>query len=70
MLLLVLAGELTAIGFLVAAKSILRFGDIQGAEERKLTEYVIIGTFMSFGWAMLTALATRAALLHHLAGGP
>jgi len=60
---LVLAGQITAIGFLVAAKSILRFGSI--ADDRRATEYVIIGTLASFGWAITVALATqtlRAAL--------
>src|SRR6056297_964421 len=60
---LVLAGQITAIGFLVAAKSILRFGSI--ADDRRATEYVIIGTLASFGWAIAVALATqtlRAAL--------
>lgn len=58
--LLVLAGQIAGIGFLVAAKSILRFGTISG--DRKATEYVIIGTLFSFGWALLIALATQSLL--------
>lgn len=42
-----------AIGFLLAAKSIFRFGDLKEAKDRKLTEYVLIGTLISFGIAML-----------------
>ncbi|CUH66697.1 hypothetical protein TG4357_02585 [Thalassovita gelatinovora] len=58
--LLVLAGQIAGIGFLVAAKSILRFGTISG--DRKATEYVIIGTLFSFGWALLIALGTQSLL--------
>lgn len=60
-LLLILSGQPNGVGFLIAAKSILRFGDIKDAHQRRVTEYVIIGTFLSFGWAILVAaLATRA----------
>lgn len=45
-----------AIGFLIAAKSILRFSDLSRAKDRKLTEYVLIGTLLSFGLAILVAL--------------
>ncbi|WP_323783326.1 DUF3307 domain-containing protein [Thalassovita sp.] len=58
--LLVLAGQIAGLGFLVAAKSILRFGTISG--DRKATEYVIIGTLFSFGWALLIALGTQTLL--------
>ncbi|MGK0323304.1 MAG: hypothetical protein ACJARX_002157 [Psychroserpens sp.] len=44
------------IGFLLAAKSIFRFGDLSRAKDRKLTEYVLIGTLVSFGMAMLIGL--------------
>lgn len=59
-LVLMLAGEITAIGFLVAAKSILRFGTV--ADNRRVTEYVIIGTLASFGWAMGVGLGAEALL--------
>lgn len=57
---LILAGLPIGIGFLVAAKSVLRFetakeGDL--TENRKRSEYVIIGTLASFGWAILVSLA-------------
>lgn len=55
---LILAGDLAAIGFLIAAKSVLRFGAV--GESRAASEYVIIGTLASFGWAIVTALATQA----------
>ncbi|WP_088323026.1 DUF3307 domain-containing protein [Polaribacter tangerinus] len=42
-----------AIGFLLAAKSVFRFGDLTSAKDRKLTEYILIGTLLSFGLAVL-----------------
>ena len=54
-----LLGEFNAIGFVIAAKSILRF---EYARDPAKSELVIIGTLASFGWAVLTALATAAAL--------
>lgn len=51
-----------AAGFLIGAKSILRFGT--ASRDQRTAEYVIIGTLASFGWAILAALATQAALVH------
>ncbi len=45
-----------AIGFLVTAKSVFRFGDLTSSKDRKLTEYVLIGTLLSFGLAILTGI--------------
>lgn len=53
---LVLTNQLATIGFLIAAKSFLRFG---AAQERKASEYVIIGTLTSFGWAFAVAWGVR-----------
>jgi hypothetical protein len=41
-------GSPEIIGFLIAAKSVFRFGDISKAKNRKLTEYILIGTLLSF----------------------
>ncbi|SFZ91420.1 Protein of unknown function [Flaviramulus basaltis] len=41
------------IGFLIAAKSVFRFGDLSKAKDRKLTEYILIGTLLSFGLAIV-----------------
>ena len=60
--LLVMIQQPAGIGFLIAAKSILRFGDIRDAHRRRMTEYVIIGTLLSFGWAILFSALTYAAL--------
>ena len=54
--LLVLTGQAAGIGFLIAAKSVLRFGTVK--DEGKLSEYVIIGTLASFGWAIAASAAT------------
>lgn len=43
------------IGFLLAAKSVFRFGDLTNAKDRNLTEYILIGTLLSFGLAILIA---------------
>lgn len=49
----VIMQEWQAIGFLIAAKSVFRFGDLSRAKDRKLTEYILIGTLLSFGFAIL-----------------
>jgi hypothetical protein len=43
------------VGFLLAAKSIFRFGDLKENKEIKLTEYILIGTLISFALAILIA---------------
>jgi hypothetical protein len=50
------------IGFLLAAKSVFRFGDLTRAKNRKLTEYILIGTLLSF----LIAIATGLIVMHFL----
>lgn len=57
--LLVAIGQPAGIGFLIAAKSILRYDT---AAQQKLGEYVIIGTLASFTWAIAMAYATFWAL--------
>lgn len=61
-LILVLLGQPGAIGFLITAKSILRFGEVSrdgaAGDGRRISEYVIIGTLASFAWALAAAHAT------------
>jgi hypothetical protein len=57
---LILIGEPNAIGFLIAAKSILRFGELK--EDRRDAEYVIIGTMWSLVCALLVSLAVRTLI--------
>lgn len=52
----VVMNQWQAIGFLIAAKSVFRFGDLSKAKDRKLTEYILIGTLLSFGIAILIGL--------------
>jgi hypothetical protein len=58
----IMTGYFASIGFLMAAKSIFRFGDLTQAKDRKLTEYVLIGTLISFGAAMATEFLVKYAL--------
>lgn len=62
----ILTGHFEAIGFLLAAKSIFRFGDLKEAKDRKLTEYVLIGTLLSFGIALVTGLMVQFGVLQAL----
>lgn len=59
--LLVMIGQPTGIGFLIAAKSILRFDATHS--DRKQSEYVIVGTLASFALALALSLLTRQSLL-------
>lgn len=61
-LLFVILNQWSAIGFLIAAKSILRFSDLSKAKDRKLTEYIIIGTLLSISIAVITGLAYKRVL--------
>ncbi|SLN44236.1 hypothetical protein AQS8620_01769 [Aquimixticola soesokkakensis] len=56
--LMFLAGHPAGIGFLIAAKSILRFES--GSKDSATAEYVIIGTLASFGWAIAVSLGIWA----------
>lgn len=54
--LFVVTNHWEAIGFLIAAKSVFRFGDLTSSKDRKLTEYILIGTLLSFGLAILVGI--------------
>jgi len=53
----VLLDQFAGIGFLLAAKSVFRFGDMRRQNDRKLTEYIMLGTLLSFTFALLIGLA-------------
>ena len=55
----ILTANFSAIGFLIAAKSILRFSDKSEIGARKQTEYVLIGTLMSFTITILIGFLVR-----------
>lgn len=56
---LILNDQWSALGLLVAAKSLARFKDL---EERKRAEYYLVGTLVSLLGATLSALAAKALL--------
>jgi hypothetical protein len=57
---LVLLGEYTAVGWIIAAKSLARFKQL---EDREFAEYFLVGTLSSFLLALLVGLGIRF-LLH------
>lgn len=54
-----IANQWQAVGFLIAAKSVFRFGNLKEARDRKLTEYILIGTLVSFGIAVIAGITFR-----------
>ncbi|MXV15606.1 DUF3307 domain-containing protein [Hufsiella ginkgonis] len=52
----ILQGSLAAIGFLMAAKSILRIGDLRDDKDHRKTEYILIGTLLSFSITIITGI--------------
>jgi hypothetical protein len=57
---LVLQNQYSAIGLLVAAKGIIRFNEKDRQEVK--TEYLVIGTLMSIGIAILTGLLVKTLI--------
>jgi len=55
-------GFLSGIGFLLAAKSIFRFGDLTKAKDTKFTEYILVGTLASFLIAITIGYILRLGL--------
>jgi hypothetical protein len=55
----ILVNHWEGVGFMVAAKSVFRFSDLAQAKQRKLTEYVLVGTLLSFGIAVLTGILIK-----------
>jgi hypothetical protein len=61
---MVFSGEPGGIGFLVAAKSIFRFGELKDPSNRMEAEYILIGTLISFVYGI--AVAYGAKMLWHM----
>jgi len=55
-LIFIVLGNWASIGLLITAKSVFRFNDLKESNNRKLTEYILIGTLISFGLAIITGL--------------
>lgn len=60
---LVLADAMTVVGFLATAKTVLRFGDLREQKDRRLTEYVLLGTLLSLSSSVVLGIVVRALLL-------
>ncbi|TWT95881.1 hypothetical protein Pla108_29580 [Botrimarina colliarenosi] len=57
--LFVLSNALGAVGFLIAAKSIFRFGELSDQKNRLEAEYITIGTLLSFAVGLAIAMGVR-----------
>lgn len=55
-LIFILFAQWQAVGFLLTAKSVFRFKDIQDGKDRKITEYILPGTLVSYGIAILIGI--------------
>jgi hypothetical protein len=55
-LLFIILDHWEAIGLLITAKSVFRFNDLKESNSRKLTEYILIGTLISFGIAIVAGI--------------
>jgi hypothetical protein len=53
---------LSGIALLLGLKSLFRFGEIKDPTNRKETEYILIGTLLSLGFALTVGLAVQAML--------
>lgn len=59
----ILMGQYSAIGFLIAAKSIFRFpGKLEDEKDRMQAEYILIGTLISFLFAIMVGLGAKYCL--------
>ena len=56
---LVLLGDYAAVGWIIAAKSLARFKQL---EDREFAEYFLVGTLASFLLAMLVGVGIRILL--------
>ncbi|SIN72538.1 DUF3307 domain-containing protein [Halodesulfovibrio marinisediminis] len=58
----VITNHISAVGFLFAAKSIFRFGELSNAEHVIKTEYVLLGTLYSYTCSLLVGFAVQRLL--------
>ncbi|MBB1406658.1 DUF3307 domain-containing protein [Pseudoalteromonas sp. SG44-5] len=56
MLTFILLDQFAGLGFLIAAKSVFRFGDLSASKDKKLTEYVMLGTLLSVSVTLFVGL--------------
>ena len=58
----ILSGWMEGIGYLLAAKSVFRFGELRNNKELMHTEYILLGTFLSFTVAVVVGLLAHRVL--------
>lgn len=58
----VINNALEAVGFILTAKSVFRFGDLKDTQNTRKTEYILVGTLISFTLALLTSLLIKGAM--------
>lgn len=63
-LVLFLADLPAVVGFLITAKSILRYAEIKNEIDKVMVEYVLIGTLLSFTIGISIAFITTKVLLN------
>lgn len=59
MLTFILLDQFAGLGFLIAAKSVFRFGDLSASKDKKLTEYVMLGTLLSVSVTLFVGLGVN-----------
>lgn len=52
----IVTGNFSAVGFLMTAKSVFRFADIKTSSDFRITEYILLGTLISFAIAIAGGL--------------
>ena len=60
MLSFILLDQFAGLGFLLAAKSVFRFGDLSASKDKKLTEYVMLGTLLSVSVTLFVGLGVNS----------
>ena len=63
-LVLFLAELPAVVGFLITAKSILRYAEIKNEKDKVMVEYVLIGTLLSFSIGISIAFITSKVLIY------
>ena len=62
MLSFILLDQFAGLGFLLAAKSVFRFGDLSASKDKKLTEYVMLGTLVSVSVTLFVGLGVNSLI--------
>jgi len=58
----ILSGYPAGAALLLGLKSLFRFGEIKDPQNRKEAEYILIGTLLSFGFALAVGLAVKLSI--------